>query len=122
MLHTYDRALNQIGISIAEKHGLRAHEGVYLGLQGPNLETPAEYRFANIIGADVIGMSTVSEVIVAAHMSLPILVISLVSNKCFPIEEIGVTTLESVIAMAQEATPKMCGMVKEILDRLSQTT
>ena len=111
MLHTYDRELNQTGISIAKKYDLRAHEGVYLGLQGPNLETPAEYRFANIIGADVIGMSTVPEVIVAAHMSLPILVISLVSNKCFPIEEIGVTTIESVIAMAKERTPKMLSLI-----------
>ncbi len=122
MLHTYDRALNATGISLSQKHGLRAHEGVYLGLQGPNLETPAEYRFANIVGADVIGMSTVPEVIVAAHISLPILVISLVSNKCFPIEEIGVTTIESVIAMAKERTPKMCGMVKDVLVHLSQAT
>ena len=120
MLHAYDRELNAIGISLSRNHGLRAHEGVYLGLQGPNLETPAEYRFANIIGADLIGMSTVPEVIVAAHMSLPILVISLVSNKCFPIEEIGVTTIESVIAMAKEQTPKMCEMVKELLGKINE--
>ena len=119
MLHAYDRELNALGIVTAKKHGLNAYEGVYLGLQGPNLETPAEYRFANIIGADVIGMSTVPEVIVARHMSLPILVISLVSNKCFPIEEIKVTTIASVIEMANATTPRMCGMVKDLLGQIS---
>ncbi len=122
MLHAYDRELNALGIVTAKKHGLNAHEGVYLGLQGPNLETPAEYRFANIIGADVIGMSTVPEVIVARHMGLPILVISLVSNKCFPIEEIKVTTISSVIEMANAATPKMCGMVKDLLGMMAEAT
>lgn len=118
MLNTYDRELNTLGMVLAKERGLNAHEGVYLGLQGPNLETPAEYRFANIIGADVIGMSTVPEVLVARHMSLPILVVSIVSNKCFPIEEIKVTTIASVIELANRVTPKVCGLVKDLLKLL----
>lgn len=118
MLNTYDRELNALGIVLAKERELNAHEGVYLGLQGPNLETPAEYRFANIIGADVIGMSTVPEVLVARHMNLPILVVSIVSNKCFPIEEIKVTTIASVIELANRVTPKVCGLVKDLLKLL----
>ncbi len=118
MLSTYDRKINAIGLSIAKAHGIRAHEGVYLALQGPNLETPAEYGFINKVGADLVGMSTVPEVIVARHMGLPVIVISVVSNKCFPIESITETTVEEVIAMAQEVEPKMRLIVKKLLAKL----
>ncbi len=118
MLETYDRRLNAKAMKIAQANNIKAHEGVYLGLQGPNLETPAEYNFINRIGADVVGMSTVPEVIVARHMSLPIFVLSIVSNKCFPIEAITKTTVESVIQLANEVEPKMCLIVKEVLGLL----
>ncbi len=118
MLDTYDRALNKEALQIAETHDIRAHEGVYVGLQGPNLETPAEYNFLNRIGGDVVGMSTVPEVIVAKHMSLPVFVVSVVSNKCFPIDAITKTTLESVVQLANEVEPKMRLIVKKILERL----
>ena len=107
MLHTYDRSSNAYGLEVAESCGLTAHEGVYLAIPGPNLETPAEYNFAHIIGADLIGMSTVPEVLVARHMDLPVLAISVVSNKCYPIEEIKVTTVEDVIATVAEVEPCM---------------
>ncbi|MEL6667631.1 MAG: purine-nucleoside phosphorylase [Bacteroidota bacterium] len=107
MLHTYDRESNAYGLEIAESCGLKAHEGVYLAIAGPNLETPAEYNFAHIIGADLIGMSTVPEVLVARHMNLPVLVISVVSNKCYPIDEIQVTTVEDVIATVAKVEPCM---------------
>jgi len=118
MLDTYDRPLNAKALAIAKANNIRAHEGVYLALQGPNLETPAEYNFIHRAGADVVGMSTVPEVIVAKHMSLPIFVISIVSNKCFPIENITQTTVEAVIQLANEAEPKMRLIVKEILKEL----
>lgn len=118
MLNTYDRTLNAKALTIAKQHDIRAHEGIYLALQGPNLETPAEYNFINRIGGDVVGMSTVPEVIVAKHMSLPVFVISVVSNKCFPIEAITQTTVEEVIALAKTAEPKMRLIVKEILKGL----
>ena len=115
MLQAYDRALNAEAKLIAEKAGIRAHEGVYLGLQGPNLETPAEYNFAHIIGADVVGMSTIPEVLVARHMSLPIFVASVATNKCYPISEIKVTTVEDVIAVAKAAEPKLTRIVKALI-------
>jgi purine-nucleoside phosphorylase len=115
MLDTYDKKLIQRGLRIAEKHRIRATSGVYVALQGPNLETPAEYTFINRIGGDLVGMSTVPEVLVARHSGLRLLVMSVVSNKCFPVEEIRPTTLESVIAVAAKAEMKMRTIVKELM-------
>ncbi|PHI21440.1 purine-nucleoside phosphorylase [Lewinellaceae bacterium SD302] len=118
MLKTYDRELNARAIQMAEKHGIKAHEGVYLAISGPNLETPAEYRMAHILGADLIGMSTVPEVLVARHMDLPVFVLSVVSNKCFPLDEIQETTVESVIEMVESVEPKLVGFMKDFLAEL----
>ena len=117
MSSAYDLKLNQVALEIAKQNNIIAHEGVYVGLQGPNLETPAEYQFLHRIGGDLVGMSTVPEVIVAAHMSLPIFVLSVVSNKCYPPEVINETTLEEVIQLANEVQPKMSLIVKELLQR-----
>ncbi|MEL6836881.1 MAG: purine-nucleoside phosphorylase [Bacteroidota bacterium] len=115
MLHTYDRALNAQALELAKQRGIPAHEGVYLGLQGPNLETPAEYEFFHRAGADLIGMSTVPEVLVAQHMSLPVFVVSVVSNKCYPIDEIQETTVASVIAMVGRVAPNVQALVKDLI-------
>lgn len=119
MLKTYDRDLNAKALAIAKSNHIRAHEGVYLGLQGPNLETPAEYNFAHIIGADLIGMSTVPEVLVARHMSLPVFVASVATNKCYPTSEIKATTVDDVIAVAKAAEPKLTLVVKALLKELA---
>ncbi len=119
MLDTYDRELNAQALRIAAEHNIRAHEGVYVALQGPNLETPAEYQYLHRIGGDLVGMSTVPEVLVARHMGLPIFVLSVVSNKCFPLEEIRKTTVESVIALAKEVEPKMRKVVVELIKFLA---
>ncbi|HFB99414.1 MAG TPA: purine-nucleoside phosphorylase, partial [Phaeodactylibacter sp.] len=102
---------------IAQQNNIVAHEGVYVALQGPNLETPAEYLFLNRIGGDMVGMSTVPEVLVARHMDLPVFVLSVISNKCFPIEEITETTVESVIELANQVQPKMSLIVKGVLEK-----
>ncbi len=115
MLHTYDRSMIEKAKSIAQKADYTIHEGVYVGLQGPNLETPAEYEYLHRIGGDLVGMSTVPEVIVARHMGLPVFVISVVSNKCYPIAEIKETKVEDVIALARQAEPRMSHIVKELL-------
>jgi len=115
MLKTYDKSLNTKALEIASHNNIIAHEGVYVALPGPNLETPSEYGFLNKIGGDLVGMSTVPEVIVARHMGLPVFVLSVVSNKCFPIEEITETTVEEVIQLANEVQPKMSLIVKEML-------
>ena len=115
MLQTYDRKLNARALKIAEANKITAHEGVYLGLQGPNLETPAEYVFMHRIGADVIGMSTVPEVLVARHSDLPVFVVSVVSHQAYPPEIIKATTLEEVVAVVQAVTPKVCLIVRELI-------
>ncbi len=118
MLNTYDRVLNAQALDIAKANHIRAFEGVYVGLQGPNLETPAEYHFIHTIGGDLVGMSTVPEVLVARHMGLPVLVLSVVTNKCYPLSAIGVTTVDEVIETARKAAPKMQLIVKEILKQM----
>lgn len=118
MLKTYDRQLNAMALEIAKQNNISAHEGIYVALQGPNLETPAEYQFLHRIGGDLVGMSTVPEVLVARHADLPVFVLSIVSNKCFPIEEITETTVEEVIQLANEVQPKMSLIVKEMLKKM----
>ena len=118
MKNTYDMEMNRLGMSIARQNNIRVQEGVYTALQGPNLETPAEYRFVNTIGGDVVGMSTVPEVIVARHEGLAVTAISIVSNKCFPIEAIGETSLEDVIKMAEASAQKLSFLIKELLKTL----
>ncbi len=115
MLSTYDRQLNAQALRMARKMGIPAHEGIYLGLQGPNLETPAEYQFFHRIGADLVGMSTVPEVLVAKHMELPIFVVSVVSNKCYPLEDLKETSVEDVIAKVGETSPRLQALVKELI-------
>ena len=118
MLHTYDKALVKIALNTARKENFTAHTGVYVGLQGPNLETPAEYKFLNIIGGDIVGMSSVPEVIAARHAGLRVSMISIVSNKSYPAEIIKDVTVEEVIAMAQNAGPKIQLIIENIVQNL----
>ena len=120
MLHAYDKTINNFALEIARKHDIRAHEGVYVGLQGPNLETPAEYNFIRIIGGDLVGMSTIPEVIVARHMNLGVFVVSVVTNECADIEAITETTLDEAIEVANSAAPKMTIILKEVLAHLNE--
>lgn len=115
MLHAYDRALNQKALALAQAQNIRAFEGVYVGTQGPNLETPAEYNFFHLIGGDVVGMSTIPEVLVAKHMDLPVWVVSVVSNCCYPIEGLTETTLEEVLAVVEKAAAKLERLVLDLL-------
>jgi len=115
LLHTYDRSMLAQATAIAQAHGIRAHEGVYAALPGPNLETPAEYHYLHTIGGDVVGMSTVPEVLVAKHSGLRIFVVSVVSNKCYPLEEIRETTVADVIAVVEKAGPGVALIVRELV-------
>lgn len=117
LLDAYDPQLNARGVTLCAAHGLRAHQGVYVALPGPNLETPAEYQFLHRIGGDLVGMSTVPEVLVARHMELPVLVVSVVSNKCYPLHEIRKTTVEDVIAVVEQTAP---GLQRVIVDMLRE--
>lgn len=107
MLHTYSESIRNKFRQAVDDLNITIHEGVYLALQGPSLETPAEYNFINKVGADMVGMSTVPEVIVAKHAGLTIGAISIISNVCFPPENITETTIESVIEIAHQASKKL---------------
>ena len=119
MLNTYDKDLIQHGLTFAKKNNYRIHQGVYISLQGPSLETPAEYQYLHRIGGDVVGMSTVPEVIAAKHMDLKIAGISIVSNVTYPIENLTETTLEEVIAIVEKAAPIAKELVKELLGKVN---
>ena len=118
MSQPYDPVLREKAMRIARLHGIRAFEGVYSALQGPNLETPAEYAMLRRWGSDCTGMSSLPEVLVARHMSLPVLMLSMVTNVAFPPAVIRETTVEEVIATARAAEPKLSLLVKELLRSL----
>ena len=118
MSTTYDLDLRARVLAIADKHGIRAFEGVYSAMQGPNLETPAEYAMLRVMGSDATGMSSIPEVLVARHMGLPVLMLSMITNVAFPPSVIRETTLEDVIALAGEAEPRLSTLIKELLKNL----
>jgi purine-nucleoside phosphorylase len=111
----YAPALRQKALAIAQQYQIRAIEGVYSALSGPNLETPAEYAMLRNLGSDCTGMSSVPEVLVAKHAGLEVMMISLVSNVAFPPERIRPTTVAEVIATAQAAEPGMRKVIYELL-------
>ncbi|HHB79575.1 MAG TPA: purine-nucleoside phosphorylase [Saprospiraceae bacterium] len=115
MMHTYDEDWRQKALRKAKELGLKPQTGVYLGMQGPNLETPAEYVFAHNLSADLVGMSTIPEVIVARHAGIKVLALSVVSNVSYPPSRLTETTMEEVIATVQAVSPKMVALVKEVL-------
>ena len=118
MKYAYSNELLQHAHAASDSIGYKLAEGVYVGFQGPSLETPAEYSFLRKIGGDMVGMSTVPEVIVAKHCELSTLVLSLVSNLCYPPSAIKETSLEDVIEMANQATPVFCKIVEEVVRRI----
>lgn len=113
MKNAYNIEGNRKAMNIGHMLGYSVHSGVYVGLQGPNLETPAEYRFLHRIGGDLVGMSTVPEVLVAVHSGLKPLVASIISNCAYPIAAINETTLQDVISTVNHSAWKL----KEILIR-----
>jgi len=114
----YDKNLIDTALKIAKKNHIVCHAGVYVSVPGPNLETPAEYNYLHIIGGDAVGMSTVPEVLAAVHMGLPVFAISVITDKGYPMEEIEPVTVESVIAVAKEAEPKMTLILQELIQGL----
>ena len=118
MLHTYNKELNKKVVAHANELGIRIHEGTYIGVKGPNLETPAEYQMFYRLGADIVGMSTVPEVIVAVHSGLSVFGISVVCDQGYPPSAIQVTTHETVVNVAEEKTPDMLKLVKFALQQL----
>jgi len=114
MLEAYDHKMLAQAREIAEKLHIRAQTGVYVSVSGPNLETPAEYKFLRIIGADAVGMSTVPEVIVARQMEIPAFAVSVITDLCFE-GSLKKLTLEEVIAAAQKSEPQLVQLMKELV-------
>jgi len=114
----YDRDLRDVAEAAALERGIRLQQGVYVAVVGPNLETRAEYRFLRGGGADVVGMSTVPEVIVARHQGLRCLAISVVTDECFP-DALEPVSIEDVLAAAAEAEPKLTTLMGDVVETLA---
>jgi purine-nucleoside phosphorylase len=117
MSEPYSIALRKIARDVAHERGITLREGVYVAVTGPNLETRAEYRMLRGMGADVVGMSTVPEVIVAVHARMRVLGISIVTDMCIP-EHLEPARLETILAVAAAAEPRLTLLVRGVLERM----
>ena len=117
MSQPYDLELRALAEEVALTSSIKLHQGVYVAVVGPNLETKAEYRFLRAIGADVVGMSTVPEVIVARHMDLKVMAIGVITDECFP-DALEPLALDHVLAAAAEAEPKLTRIMVGVTERL----
>jgi purine-nucleoside phosphorylase len=113
----YDSALRDLARLVAADTKVTLREGVYVAVAGPNLETRAEYRFLRAIGADVVGMSTVPEVIVAIHAGMRVLGLSIITDMCLP-DALEPATVERIIAVANRAEPSLTQLVRGVLERM----
>jgi purine-nucleoside phosphorylase len=116
MCRPYDPQLIEDALQIAQQQGITLHRGVFVAVAGPNLETRAEYRFLRAIGADVVGMSTVPEVIVAVHCGLRVVGFSIVTDLCLP-DTLQPANVEQIIATANAAEPRLRALVLGVLER-----
>jgi purine-nucleoside phosphorylase len=116
MCRPYDRQLIERALEIGRRENFAVHRGVYVAVTGPNLETRAEYRFLRLIGADVVGMSTVPEVIVAVHAGMRVLGLSVVTDLCFP-DALEPANIDRILAHAASAEPKLRKIVLGVLEQ-----
>ncbi|MCH2609481.1 MAG: purine-nucleoside phosphorylase [Pirellulales bacterium] len=114
MCEPYEQALVDRALSIARTQDIVAHKGVFVAVAGPNLETRAEYRFLRTIGADVVGMSTVPEVIVAVPCGLRVVGFSIITDMCLP-DALKPANVEEIIAIANDTQPRLCKLVAGVL-------
>lgn len=117
MSEPYTKGLIETAETVALDLSIKMHEGVYLAVSGPMLETKAEYRYMRQLGADVVGMSTVPEVIAAVHMGLQVLGISVITDECLP-DALKPVRLDDVLEAAALAEPKLTQIIKGVLERL----
>lgn len=117
MSKCYDKLLRNRAKLIALEHGLNIKEGIYVGVSGPTFETPAEYKMFRLLGADVVGMSTVPEVIVARHMDLKVFGVSIITDSGVPGEIVEISH-EEVQEVAMKAEPKMTLLMKKLIESI----
>jgi purine-nucleoside phosphorylase len=116
MSEPYSRRLIALAEAVALEQQISVKKGVYIAVAGPNLETRAEYRFMRTIGADVVGMSTVPENIVARHMGMEVFGCSIITDECYP-ESLHPVSVAEIIAVANEAEPKMTAIMEGVIRR-----
>jgi purine-nucleoside phosphorylase len=114
----YDAGLRALAHRVAAEQGTVLREGVYVAVAGPNLETRAEYRMLRTLGADVVGMSTVPEVLVATHGGMKVLGISIITDMCIP-ETLEPASLEKILQIAGAAEPRLTSLVKGVVAQMS---
>lgn len=119
MTEPYSKKLIALAEAVALELKIRLQKGVFVAVSGPNLETRAEYRYLRGIGADVVGMSTAPEVIVAVHQSMSVLGFSIITDECFP-DALKPVSMKEVIAVANTAEPKLTSIMKEVVTRMQQ--
>ena len=113
----YDTEMNKKLEQIASEKNVTLHKGIYASVVGPQLETRAEYRYLKIIGADAVGMSTVPEVIVANHLKLPVVAVSVLTDECDP-ENLKPVDIADIIASAEKAESQMITLFTELIKQL----
>ena len=114
MREPYDLELRNSILKIAKKQNITLHKGVYAAVVGPQLETKAEYKMLKILGADAVGMSTVPEVIVANHLNLNVLAVSVLTDECNP-DDLKPVNIPEIVALAGAAEPKLITLFKELI-------
>jgi purine-nucleoside phosphorylase len=117
MSEPYSRTLMTLADEVALDLKIRMERGVFVAVPGPNLETRAEYRFLRLIGADAVGMSTIPENIVAVHMGMAVMGISIITDECFP-DALQPANVAEIIAVARQAEPKLTAIMKGVVERL----
>ena len=117
MSEPYSQALQDLAIQVALDKGITLRRGVYVAVPGPNLETRAEYRMLRTMGSDVVGMSTVPEVIVAVHGGMRVMGVSIITDECFP-DRLQPAELETILRVARGAEPNLTALVEGVVERL----
>lgn len=117
MSEPYTERLIDIAQTVSLDEAIHMHQGVYVSISGPMLETKSEYRYLRLIGADVVGMSTVPEVISAVHMGMEVLGLSAITDECFP-DSLKPVVMEDILEAAAMAEPKMTKIIIRVLEKL----
>ena len=117
MCEPYDPKMRDMMVEIAERESISLQKGVYVAVVGPQLETKAEYRMLKTLGADAVGMSTVPEVIVANHLRLPIVAVSVLTDECDP-DNLQPINIKEILEVAGKTEPKMIKLFTELIKRI----
>jgi purine-nucleoside phosphorylase len=117
MIHAYDSHLQALAWEGSTSSGAGARKGIYAGLKGPSLETPAEMRYLRTLGADAVGFSTVMETIAAVHAGMRVVGLSVITNVCRPEASVSVS-VDEIIAVAQSAAPRLAEIIHHVIKRL----